>query len=151
MFRGIHSVNLDTKGRLQVPARYREALHEFCGGRLVATIDTEESCLLIYPQPYWEEIQEKLEALPSFNPAARRAQRLLIGHASDLEIDASGRVLLPSALREFAGLEKKITLLGQGNKLELWSDDQWKARSQEMLKQSGDADSLPLEMQSFSL
>ena len=142
---------MDAKGRLQVPARYRESLQESCGGRLVVTIDTEESCLLIYPQPAWEEIQEKLQALPSFNAAARRVQRLLIGHACDLEIDASGRVLLPPLLREFAGLEKKLILLGQGKKLELWSEENWGSCSQEMRDESGDESSLPLEMQSLSL
>ena len=109
MFRGLQSINLDAKGRLAIPTKYREPLAELCGARLVATIDTEERCLLIYPVNEWEEIQKKIEALPSFNPAARRIQRLLIGHATDLELDGSGRVLLPQPLREYAGLEKEVS------------------------------------------
>src|SRR5690606_24069584 len=89
MFRGLHTINLDAKGRLAIPTKHRDALAALCGGRLVATIDTEEHCLLIYPVNEWEPIQAQIEALPSFNPAARRIQRLLIGHATDLELDGS--------------------------------------------------------------
>ncbi|MDP7577271.1 MAG: division/cell wall cluster transcriptional repressor MraZ, partial [Pseudomonadales bacterium] len=92
MFRGVNNINLDAKGRLAVPTRYRESLMEHCSGEMVVTIDTEERCLLIYPQPEWEDIQRKVEALPSFNRAARRVQRLLIGHATDIQLDGSGRL-----------------------------------------------------------
>ena len=116
MFRGLHNINLDAKGRLAIPTKYREPLAELCGARLVVTIDTEERCLLIYPANEWEVIEAKIEALPSFNKAARRIQRLLIGHATDLELDGSGRILLPQPLREYAGLDKESVLMGQGKR-----------------------------------
>lgn len=80
--------------------RYRDQISVQCSGHMVLTIDTEERCLLLYPIDDWEEIQEKVNALPSFNPAARRLQRLLIGHATDLDMDGNGRLLIPSLLRE---------------------------------------------------
>jgi len=151
MFRGLQSINLDAKGRLAIPTKYRDPLAQLCGARLVATIDTEERCLLIYPVNEWEEIQKKIEALPSFNPAARRIQRLLIGHATDLELDGSGRILLPQPLREYAGLEKEVVLMGQGKKLELWSKAMWEGRRDEYLEVVSQPDQLPDELQSLSL
>ncbi|UXD86784.1 division/cell wall cluster transcriptional repressor MraZ [Thalassolituus hydrocarboniclasticus] len=151
MFRGLHTINLDAKGRLAIPTKYRETLAELCGARLVATIDTEERCLLIYPVNEWELIQAKIEALPSFNPVARRIQRLLIGHATDLELDSAGRILLPQPLREYASLEKESVLMGQGKKLELWSKSLWEGRRDEYLDMVGQPEQLPEELQSLSL
>ena len=125
MFRGITSINIDDKGRFAIPARYREVLMERDGGALVVTIDTQERCLLLYPVKQWELIEKKLEVLPSFNPVTRRIQRLLIGHATELEIDKQGRVLLPPLLRDYASLEKTIMLVGQGKKFEIWGEKQW--------------------------
>ena len=133
------------------PARYRERIGDCCGGHLVATIDTEPRCLLLYPQPEWELIQAKIEALPSFNPAARRIQRLLIGHATDLDLDASGRLLLPAPLREYAELDKKIVLLGQGRKFEIWSETGWLSTRDQYLKDVDGGMALPDEMQILSL
>ena len=89
MFRGINVINLDTKGRLAIPTRYRAGLQDEANGRLIVTIDTEEHCLLLYPLTAWKEIEQKIESLPSFNQATRRIQRLLIGHATELELDAN--------------------------------------------------------------
>jgi MraZ protein len=150
MFRGVNPINLDAKGRLAVPARYRDMIAEHCNGQMVATIDTEARCLLLYPLPEWEVIQAKIEALPSFNKAARRIQRLLIGHATDLELDANGRLLLPSSLREYAGLDKKLILLGQGRKFEIWSESHWNETRDEYLDETDSAE-LPAEMLDLSL
>ena len=138
MFRGINSVNLDAKGRMALPARYREALARDTDGKLVVTIDSRERCLLLYPLAAWEAVQAKLEALSNMNREARRLQRLLIGHATDLEIDSSGRVLLPPMLREFASLSKKLVLLGQGNKIEIWGDELWQSRLDHWLVERSD-------------
>lgn len=151
MFRGVNPINLDAKGRMAIPARYRETISEHCCGQLVATIDTEERCLLLYPLAEWEEIQEKIESLPSFNPAARRIQRLLIGHAADLDMDANGRLLLPAPLREYAELNKKIVLLGQGNKFEIWSEESWLATREQYLAEAEGGMELPEELQNLSL
>ena len=152
MFRGINSVNLDVKGRLAMPTRYREQLQNDANCQLIATIDTEENCLLLYPLPDWELIEAKLSKLPSFNQAARRIQRLLIGHATELEMDGQGRILVPPILREYAGLEKKSILLGQGNKFELWSESAWQERRSQWIEEEakGEGD-LPDELQSLSL
>lgn len=135
-----------------MPTRYREQLQTDANRQLVATIDTEENCLLLYPLPDWEVIEQKLSKLPSFNQAARRIQRLLIGHATELEMDGQGRILIPPILREYAGLEKKSILLGQGNKFELWSESAWQERrSQWIEEESGGEGGLPDELQSLSL
>ena len=139
-FRGVSNLSLDAKGRIVLPARYRERLAEICNSQLVVTIDTDQPCLLIYPLDEWEGIEEKIEALPSFNPTTRRIQRLLIGHATDVEIDSSGRTLLSNPLREYAQLGRKVVLIGQGNKFELWDAALWDARMEERLGAKGDTE-----------
>lgn len=152
MFRGINAINLDTKGRFAVPTKYRERLQQDCLGRLVLTIDTEANCLLLYPLPEWEVIEAKLQKLPSFNPAARRVQRLLIGHATDVELDSNGRLLVAPMLREYANLSKKMVLIGQGNKFEIWDEDNWNAGRDTWLAESGqDKDSLPEDLENIAL
>ncbi|MBV1960092.1 MAG: division/cell wall cluster transcriptional repressor MraZ [Alcanivorax sp.] len=151
MFRGLNTINMDAKGRLAIPAKYRERLAELCDGHLVVTIDTEERSLLVYPMNEWEVIEKQIAALPSFDKRARRIQRLLIGHASDVEIDGSGRILLPAALREYAGLEKETVLIGQGKKLELWSKDAWEGTREEYLDEANDESQLSEQIMSISL
>lgn len=152
MYRGINAINLDEKGRLALPTRYRDNFHSDLDNQVVVTIDTEERCLLLYPLAEWEEIEAKIEALPSFNPAARRIQRLLIGHASEITIDASGRILLPQVLREYAGLDKQIMLVGQGKKFEIWSATNWDARRKDWLTiDTIGMENLPVELQTLSL
>lgn len=150
MFRGANNINLDAKGRLAIPTRYRELLMQHCNGDMVATIDTEERCLLIYPQPEWEDLQRKVEALPSFNPASRRVQRLLIGHATDMQLDGSGRLQLTPPLRDYAQLDKRTVMLGQGNKLELWAESEWISRRDSWLDENRSED-LPEQLTSLSL
>ena len=150
-FRGINNISVDAKGRMAMPARYRERLLESCGGRLVVTVD-QDHCLLVYPLPEWEVIEEKLINLPSLNKQSRLLQRLLIGHATDLEMDGQGRILLPAMLREYAGLKKKAVLIGQGKKLEIWDEDTW-AESQEEWVAAVQADEggLPAALEDLSL
>ena len=133
MFRGVSYVTIDTKGRMSVPVRYREQLSQLCNGEVVVTIDTEENCLMLYPLPAWNDVERKIEALPTFNKAARRIQRLLIGHATDIQMDGSGRLLLPAPLREYALMEKKLVLLGQINKIEIWSESHWLSRREQLI------------------
>ncbi len=150
-FRGINNIAVDAKGRMAMPARYRERLLESCGGRLVVTVD-QDHCLLVYPLPEWEVIEEKLINLPSLNKQSRLLQRLLIGHATDLEMDGQGRILLPAMLREYAGLKKKAVLIGQGKKLEIWDEETW-AQSQEEWVEAVQADEgdLPAALEDLSL
>ncbi|MGD9108032.1 MAG: division/cell wall cluster transcriptional repressor MraZ [Gammaproteobacteria bacterium] len=125
MFRGINSINVDQKGRIAIPVRYRQTLLEKAQGQMIITIDTEQRCLLLFPLTIWEEIEQKIAKLPSFSPATRRIQRLLIGHATELALDSHGRILLPPLLRKYANIQKKLMLVGQGNKFELWNNEQW--------------------------
>jgi MraZ protein len=151
MFRGAVTINIDAKGRMAMPVRFRDMFSTVSTGKLVITIDTEEACLMIYPLPEWDLIQAKLEQLPSFNPAARRIQRLLIGHATDVELDGNGRILLPAVLREYAQLDKKAILLGQGKKIELWSESLWNGRRDEYLQVASATSELPDALHELSL
>lgn len=152
MFRGINAILLDAKGRMAIPARYREQILKHGAPQLVVTIDTDVPCLLLYPLPEWEVIEQKLQSLPSFNQAARRIQRLLIGHATELEMDNNGRLLLPPLLREYAKLDKKIMLVGQGKKFELWDEQQWQSgRADWLAEEKNSGEDLPPELQSLAL
>ena len=148
MFRGISQLNLDVKGRLAVPARHRDALLERCAGHLVITADADR-CLLVYPLPDWELIQQKLESLSNLDPRVRELQRRVIGFAVDVDMDGAGRVLISPALREYAQLDKAVVLVGQGRKFELWNKDTWDetiARAAPLT-----AGNLPPELEGFSL
>ncbi|MCH8071680.1 MAG: division/cell wall cluster transcriptional repressor MraZ [Proteobacteria bacterium] len=149
MFRGATKVILDAKGRLAIPTRYRERIIARCDGQLVATVD-KDYCLLIYPFPDWEEIERKLMRLPSLNKKARRLQRLMVGHATEVDLDGHGRILLSRELREFAGLGHQAMLIGQGNKFELWDEESWNRKRDEWLSDDDETD-LPAELESFSL
>jgi len=150
-FRGINNIAVDAKGRMALPARYRERLLEACGGRLIVTVD-QDHCLLVYPLPEWEIIEEKLNNLPSLNKQSRLLQRLLIGYATDLEMDGQGRILLPAMLREYAGLKKKAVLIGQGKKLEIWDEDTWVESQEEWVAAvKADEGELPAALEELSL
>jgi MraZ protein len=151
VFRGVTSLNLDAKGRIAIPTRYRDRLVESCASELVITVD-KDRCLLIYPKPTWLDIEEKLRSLPSFDEAARNLQRLYIGNAHEIDMDGQGRILLPQELRKFANLEKKIALVGQINKFELWDEETWNARQDAWL-QKIDLNNLdlPAEFKSISI
>ena len=148
MFRGVAQLNLDSKGRLAVPSRFRDALITQASGHLVVTADSDR-CLLIYPLPDWEPIEQKLMSLSSFNAQIRELQRRLVGYAEDVVMDATGRILVPPALRRYAQLEKAVVLVGQGHKFELWNKDQW----DELMEKGGapGAGGLPPELEGFSL
>ena len=147
MFQGSQSINMDSKGRMAIPSRYRDVLAAACGGRLVITANPYDRCLSIYPEPQWQAIRTQIEALPSSAKAVRRIQRLVLGNAIELEIDANGRILLPPTLRDYAALDKKLMLVGLGQKAELWSETRWN----ELLDESSDDESLPAEIQSLAL
>ncbi len=134
-----------------MPAKFRDRLQDQCDGKLVITVD-RDGCLLVYPLPEWEEIERKLVKLPTLNKQARRLQRLLIGHATECELDGSGRILIPPPLREFASLDKHTVLIGQGNKFELWDAQIWNERRAVWLSEDeDDEEGLPIEFQSLSL
>ena len=139
MLRGTSSINLDAKGRLAVPTRYRSELQESCENQMVITVAVNErcvglrGCLWLYPLHEWEKLEEKIVDLPSTNIAAGKLRRFLIGNANECEMDGQGRLLLPEKLRQLAKLEKHVVLSGQLNKFEIWNEDVWNAIHQEMM------------------
>ncbi|GGW94285.1 division/cell wall cluster transcriptional repressor MraZ [Alteromonas halophila] len=152
MFRGANAINLDTKGRLAIPTRYRESLQDDCNGQLVCTVDTQQSCLLLYPLPEWEEIELKLSKFSSMVPAERRMQRLLLGYATEGEMDKSGRILIPTPLRQHAKLSKEVMLVGQLNKFEIWDAEIWASQIEMDMETERDGNfELTERLQDFSL
>ena len=150
MFRGVATFNLDAKGRMAIPAKFRKHLDVCCEGRLVITIDHSDHYLQVYPLPEWETVEQKLSALPSLNPQVRRLKRMLLGYATECEMDSNGRILLPAKLREFAGLDKNIVMIGQGNKFELWDEQSWNTLMDACLQEDFDA-ILPAELETLSI
>jgi MraZ protein len=148
VFRGVTHLTLDNKGRLAIPAKHRAALTGETDGRVVLTADPSH-CLLLYPIAEWEPIQARLMALSSFNERVRSLQRLLVGHADDVELDGAGRILVPSALRQYAALDKHVVLVGQGNKFELWDEARWTEQTAQAIVFP--AGGLPPELDGFSL
>jgi|AntRauTorcE11898_2_1112593.scaffolds.fasta_scaffold00509_2 MraZ protein len=147
-FLGSHAINMDAKGRLAIPSKLREELVRLCGGRIVLTANAdEEHCLLLYPEPEWEALRPKVEALPTMSKAVRRLQRLVLGNAAPMELDGNGRILVPPTLRNHAHLEKKLMLVGLGKKLELWSEERWF----DWLDESSGDEEMPPEMEKLSL
>lgn len=125
MFRGFDELNMDSKGRIGVPTRYHDRVAVACQGKFVITVDVTEKCLVMYPQPEWETIEAGLARLPVSNPNSAKIKRRLIGYATEVAMDASGRLLISPELRAFAGLEKAIVLTGQGKKCEIWDKQAW--------------------------
>jgi MraZ protein len=120
---GETAINLDAKGRLAMPIRYREAIQEQCSGRLVLTYSAFDSgALYLYPEQEWERVRDAVTGLSTFNPGHRSLQRKLVGSASAVEPDGNGRIQLPQTLRQVAGLEKRVVLLGMGSRFEIWNE-----------------------------
>ncbi|MCM2320313.1 MraZ protein [Pseudomonas linyingensis] len=151
MFRGANAISLDAKGRLTMPSRYRDEFMARCAGQLIVTIDAVDPCLSVYPLTEWELIETKLRELPSLREENRRLQRLLIGNAVDLELDAAGRFLVPPRLREYAGLDKRAVLVGQLNKFQLWDEEAWDTRCAEDLQAIKSPGGLPDELLNLTL
>ena len=154
MFRGVTAINLDAKGRFAIPTRYREELQDCCERQLIVTVAVNEKCvgesgcLWLYPLPEWEKLELTVSKLPTLNKMAGKLRRFLIGNAIETEMDAQGRLLLSEKLRKFAGMEKKLILVGQLNKFEIWSEDAWIAKENEWLE--GDDDEGLDELESLS-
>lgn len=139
MFRGRSSINLDDKGRMAIPTRYREELQDCCERQLVVTVAVNErcigenGCLWLYPLPEWEKVEQTISKLSTLNPMAGNLRRFLIGNATECEMDAQGRLMLPEMLRKFAAMDKKIVLLGQLNKFEVWNEDAWNTKESDWM------------------
>ncbi len=139
MFRGVSAINLDAKGRMAIPTRYRAELQELCDGQLIVTVAVnerclgEKGCLWLYPLPEWEKVEVTISKLSTLNKMATKLRRFLIGNATECDMDAQGRLLLPDKLRKFANMEKQIVLIGQLNKFEIWNQNAWDEKESEWL------------------
>lgn len=140
MFLGVNTLNLDAKGRLAIPAKHRDALAQCCASRVVVTINPhpQDQCLWLYPENEWREIARKLSRLPSMNRQNQLIQRLMLGHASELELDSQGRILLSNELRDYAGLGKRVSLVGQVHKFEIWDEQVWAGNREQWLSEALD-------------
>lgn len=125
MFRGVHNLSVDAKGRIKIPTRHQSQIDKICEGQMVLSIHPDDNCLLLYPLKDWQLLEQKVSTLPSLNIHTKRLKRKLIGHATDCELDKAARILIPSALRDYAKIGKKIVMSGQGNNFELWDEDSW--------------------------
>jgi MraZ protein len=151
VFRGVNTINLDAKGRMAMPARYRDLLIDKYGGRLVATVDFNGRCLLLYPIDGWEVIQQKIESLSSFDESSRSVQRMLIGHAHDLEMDGSGRNPVAADSAHSGAVGQMFALVGQGMKFEIWNEEIWNAQADKWFDSESGSVELPPELLSLSL
>ena len=150
MSRGSSHISVDAKGRVSIPTKHRHTLSSEGDAALVVTISATDRCLLLYTVAAWVEVEAKLVSLPTLNPQIRKLKRMLIGHADDVAMDSNGRVLLPPALREFAGIGKKAVLVGQGDKFEVWDEAHWVAERDSMYDLELDEANLPEELASLA-
>ncbi len=125
MFRGISNLNIDTKGRIAMPTKYRDEIKSDYDGEMILTVDHAVRCLVLYPMAKWVDTEQNLMGLPNLSEAVRDMKRLILGHASDVGMDSQGRIMLASPLRDYAQLDKKVVMIGQGDKFELWDEESW--------------------------
>ena len=149
MFRGGSTVKLDAKGRLALPTRYRPLITERFEGRLVVTIH-HDGCLLLYPQPQWEEIEHRLINTANQDRRVRDMQRMLVGYATEVEMDGHGRILLAPRLRDFAKLDKSVALLGVGKKFEIWNEETWEQIGSAWMEEDAEG-AMPSPLESLTL
>ncbi len=152
MFRGANYIKVDGKGRVALPTRLREAIAQRSAGNLVVTVShTYEPCLVLYPLDEWELAEAKVNALPSFKAQHQELKRFFIGYATDVQLDKTGRVLLPPTLREFAQVEKGVYLVGQGQKFEIWSQANWEKKMQAWIGHAPDPGETSPELEILQL
>ena len=133
MFGGAHELSIDSKGRLAIPAKFRDILLRHYTPAIVVTLDSRQK-LLMYPEAEWAKVAEQLLHLKTAGiPLLQRYQNLLLHNADSMEWDSVGRVLIPANLRKRVDFEKDVTLVGRANRLELWGRDQWEAEMTQAL------------------
>ena len=141
MFMGEYNHTIDAKGRLIVPAKFREIL----GDNFIVTKGLD-GCLFVYPNDEWTRFEEKLKSLPLTNKNARQFTRFFLAGAAACEVDKQGRILLPQVVREFASLEKDVVLVGVASRIEIWSRERW---DESMNTYDGDMDEVAENMESL--
>jgi MraZ protein len=150
MFRGVHNLSVDAKGRIKIPTRHQTQIDEICNGKMVLSIHPDDQCLLLYGLKDWQILEEKISHLPSLNIHTKRLKRKLIGFATDCELDGAARILIPATLKNYANIDKKIIMSGQGNNFELWDENTWDEQLSELDKLSATA-AIPTQIADLSL
>ena len=152
MFRGFSTVSIDSKGRMAIPSRFRDRLAEMADGQLVLTLDPFDHALWLYPLPDWDSIEKKLSELSDFDMQSRRTKQMMRGYANDCQPDSQGRILIPQELRDYAHLQKQAVILGQGNKFEIWNQEEWEQQRDKWLSRVGSEEGeAPESMRNLSL
>ena len=123
MFRGRYEHSIDAKGRLSIPSKFREILVANYDERLILT--NFDNCLWAYPIREWKQVEDKVSALPQFKPEVKSLQRFFISAASECPVDPNGRIIVPTTLRKYAGLETDVVIVGMTKRFEIWSRDRW--------------------------
>ena len=150
MFRGIHLLSIDAKGRIKIPTRHHEQINKDYSGQMILSIHPDDSCLVLYPLPDWQTLERKIAKLPSLNAHSKKLSRKLIGHAHECDLDKVGRILIPNSHKNHAHLKSKAILSGQGHSFEIWDEDQWKMQI-EKLERLSDQIEIPQEILKLSL
>jgi MraZ protein len=149
VFQGSSIISIDGKGRIAVPSRHRDVLLE-TGGKLTLTAHPEGQ-LLLYRDVEWFPVRDRINALPSTHKATRGLQRVIVGMAENVEMDGSGRLLVPPSLRDHAKLDKEVRLVGQGHRFEVWNTAAWDRMVAEAAEALGNMADAPPALQNFSL
>lgn len=129
MFQGASAINLDAKGRMSIPAKHRDALAVQCEGRLTLTRHPD-GCVMLFPRPVWEQHRQQIAQWPI---QARAWQRIFLGYATDVELDTAGRILIAPELRNAAGIEREVMLMGMGSHFEIWDTARMAAQEQQAM------------------
>lgn len=141
---------MDSKGRVMMPANFREQLARSCDSKIVITINIHEPCLVIYPYHRWTEIEEQFSDRPGAGALVNQVKRLLFGNAKSCELDSAGRFLIPQYLRKYAELDSNVSVIGMTNQMEVWNDIKWEdnlfKNSREALKDNATAEALLQEI-----
>ena len=136
MFRGNHSCQVDEKGRVPFPARFRDVLAA-AGQNVLVLTRGFEPCIQVFPLAAWLKVEEKLGQMPQFDANVQRMRRLLTGECAECELDKQGRILIPPRLREFAGIEREAVFVGTMTTVDIWSADGWKKHWDELVGDTG--------------
>ena len=150
MFRGIHLLSIDAKGRIKIPSRHQIQIAKLCSGQMILSIHPDDSCLLLYHLSDWLNLERKISKLPSLDIHSKRLSRKLIGHANECELDKIGRILIPQSHRKHANLNKKVILSGQGHSFEIWDENTWTEQIKKLERLSSQVE-VPQEVQKLSL
>ncbi len=126
MFRGLSKLNINASGRIAIPTKFRDEIaSDEYKGQMILTASHSSRCLVLYPMTKWLDTEQTILRLPNLSKTVQTMKRLVLGYATDAEMDGQGRIMIPAPLREHAGIDKKVAFVGQGEVFELWNENAW--------------------------